>query len=137
LLIFLAAFIQATLIPFNWLLGLVLTKALIVEGKKLAWLAFLSGLILDLFLSTPWGLSSAFFLVISWLTLLSRRRFFTPRPLTIFLLAFFFHLSFDFFVLRSFNFSQSLIFSLVFDLFFALFLAQRIKVSKGLRIDLK
>lgn len=73
--IFLFALIQGAFLPANLVLLLVLLYTVLNQGKESLWVAFLSGLILDLAKGIPFGYSSIMFLVFSFLLILYSRRF--------------------------------------------------------------
>jgi rod shape-determining protein MreD len=149
LIVFIAGIVQAALLPINWVMVIVLFGALAGKGKKAAWLAFLSGLILDLIVGNRLGLSSLAFLLVAFLVFSGRDRLITHHPAALFLTAFLSELIYNkvlvelsaltkegLFLFRFWNFPRSLIFGLVFLLVYFCFFRE-IKKKKGLRLKIK
>lgn len=78
--VLLCSFFQATFLSLNLILLLVLILAFLRPTRQTFWLAFFSGLLLDLAKGMPLGFSSFLFLVFSLLFGFYRRRFDVLRP---------------------------------------------------------
>lgn len=73
--IFILVIFQASILPLNLLLVLILIRAALQPGQQSFYLAFWSGLLLDLAQGTPLGLSSLIFLLASLLLFLYSKKF--------------------------------------------------------------
>ena len=132
----LLAMIQSLLVPFNFVLVLVLAGALVLEGKKSAWLAFWSGLVLDLFLGQLLGLSSFFFLVLALIFYLGSRIILSLGGFGLFLAALLAELLFNWWHFRLWPWGKALFSGFFFIGLFLLFLKREIKKEKGLKLKI-
>lgn len=78
--IFLFALLQGAFLQINLVLLAVLLLAVFLPAKESLWIAFISGLFLDLAKGTPLGASSFVLLVTCYLLLLYSRRFNASYP---------------------------------------------------------
>lgn len=137
LLAFLLSFLQSFLITFNFVLLLILSSALVLKGEKTAWLAFFAGLVLDLFLGQPLGLSSFLFLVFSLVIYFAGRRLLSLGRGALFLLAFMAELMFNYLHFHRFVFSRALILALFFVGLFSLLLKREVKGEPSLKLEVE
>ena len=121
--------IQTTLIPFNWALMLVLAAVFLKKGREIAWLSFLIGLLLDLFVGKPLGGSSLFFTVTTGAVYFVQGDLLAFGLPVVFALSFTSDLLFDFFLFRSFSFGKNLIFGLIFTFIYGCLFAFNIFYS--------
>ncbi|HUW21641.1 MAG TPA: rod shape-determining protein MreD [Candidatus Bathyarchaeia archaeon] len=136
LITFVMLLVQTTLIPFDWALVLVLSEALLAKDKEIAWLAFVTGLLLDLFLGKPWGLSSAALLIIAFLVFSVRRYLLTRKLIVVYMIAFFGEFFFNYLLFRSFNLLRAGFFAMVFSLVYFFFSAKEIKDNQELKLKI-
>ena len=73
--IFLFALLQGAFLPLNLVLLTVLIFAAFKANRQALWVAFWSGLILDLVQGTVFGLSAIIFLIFTFLLILYSKRF--------------------------------------------------------------
>ena len=73
--IFILSLLQASILPLNLLLVLILIRGALKPDRQNFYLAFWSGLLLDLAQGTPLGLSSLIFLLASLLLFLYSKNF--------------------------------------------------------------
>ena len=73
--IFILSLLQASILPLNLLLVLILIRGALKPDRQNFYLAFWSGLLLDLAQGTPLGLSSLIFLLASLLLFLYSKKF--------------------------------------------------------------
>lgn len=111
--IFFLALLQGAFLKLNLVLLLVLTWAAFRPAKEVLFLAFFSGLLLDLAKGMPLGLSSLVFLIASYGLLLYSRRFDSLHP--VFLPAFVFLASIFYFLIfnRYWFWRESLVLALI------------------------
>lgn len=74
-LIFLALFFETSVIAVPLVLFLIITFATILEIEKVAFLAFFSGILYDLYIGEALGKSGLFYLALTFLIFLYRRKF--------------------------------------------------------------
>ena len=73
--IFILVVLQASILPLNLLLALILIRTALKPDRQSFYLAFWSGLLLDLAQGTPLGLSSLIFLLASLFLFLYSKKF--------------------------------------------------------------
>lgn len=113
LLIFVFSLIQGTFGGPNLILLLILFWAGFHSPKEVFWLAFLSGLLLDLATGSPIGFSSFFLLLSSYFLLLLSRRFDTNHPVFFGLFTLAASGFWSYAIWRFFDFRQALILALL------------------------
>lgn len=109
LILVLLIIVQTTLFPFPFFFPLLLALTVFSAPKDGFWLAFGTGLVLDLFAGTPLGRSSLALLLIAGLVNAYKRRYFTTHPAYTFFLALISVLVFDFLTGRPFSLLTSLV----------------------------
>lgn len=107
------ALIQTTLFPFPFFFPLFLALTVYSHPKESFWLAFGSGVFLDLFAGTALGRSSLALLLIAGLVNAYKRRYFTTHPAYTLSLSFVGFLVFNFLVGRPFSLVNAALVSLL------------------------
>ena len=133
--IFIFALLQGAFLPINLVLLTVLIFTAFKTNRQALWVAFWSGLILDLAQGTTFGLSAILFLIFSFLLILYSRRF-EPTHwafLSVFIFITAFLYSFIFW--HHLAWAQSLI--LTFLTFLTLLVLRFFPIEKGRGIKLK
>jgi len=129
---------QTVFFPFNLAMMAVLFLGIVgVEERKVLILSFWSGLILDLFWGGKLGLSSLAFLVLSLAIFAIKRYLAVFRLVTIFFLALFADLSFNFFIFHFFKFNKSLVSAFIFLFVFFLWGRNKMRDGNQLKLELK
>src|SRR5437868_4014330 len=72
---FIAIFLQASLVAWPLLLGVLVALAVIEKKSTVFFFAFLSGILIDMLLFHPVGTSSVFFVVFLYIIFLYQRKF--------------------------------------------------------------
>lgn len=136
ILVFIVGYVQTIWIPINWILMLVLAVALVAQVRDVSTFAFLSGLILDLFLGRPWGISSLGFLLVALIVFFARRFLQASKWLAVFSLGFLTDWLFNLIFFKRFTWLESLIFACLFLVIYFSLLAKKISQDNGIRLRL-
>ena len=116
---------------------LVLAAVFFQKGPSVAWLSFLTGLGLDLFLGQPLGGASLVFLVTAGVFYVARDEIAALGLGGIFGVSFLADLFFNLFLFRFFSFWKSLIFGLIFAFLYGAVFKKEIKRGPTLKLRLK
>lgn len=112
--IILLALIQASLLPFNFLFGLVSLLSILISSWEVFGYAFLAGVFLDLFSGSTLGFSSLGFLAIPFIFSSYGGRFSFKNPPTLAIFVFLGNFVFSFFSQKPFFIKEALLWAATF-----------------------
>ncbi|MCJ7804747.1 hypothetical protein MUP35_03390 [Patescibacteria group bacterium] len=115
--IFILVVLQASILPLNLLLALILIRTALKPDQQSFYLAFWSGLLLDLAQGTPLGLSSLIFLLASLLLLLYSKKFEASYAPFLAVFVFLISLLYNWIVIGYLGWQKSLVLSILTFLF--------------------